>query len=255
MATDKKLAQIRALLAKAEDKAATEEERETYNAKAAELMEAHRITVAMLGHKGQVIEDIVARDIEIDQPYGMAKGSLLATVADANTARVVLHTRGTGAWAPVSHVTVVAYPSDLERIEMLFTSLLLQAAPLLQAKVPMVQRDDGKMVKKVKDTSSYRYNLMQGFTDAVAHRFAVSVSNRERDERAQPSTGEPSGALVLRDRDKQVEDFYRKLFPHLSSGKGRKAGAGYGDGYAAGQKADFGTRAGAIGRSPKALNK
>src|SRR6478609_200555 len=100
--SDQKLEVIRKLLAKAE-KAATPEEASAYNAKAA------------LGE----------RRIALTDPYSQEKAQLAGLIGRALGCRAVRHP-GYGR-GQILAVTIFGYESDLQRTEVLFTSLLLQA--------------------------------------------------------------------------------------------------------------------------------
>ena len=110
---------IRALLAKAES---TEfaEEAEALSARAQELMAKYSIDHALLAAETGRTEEPGGRRIAVDNPYEAPKASLLQTVAQANRCRVV--------WSKeLGLVTVIGFPADLDAVELLFTSLLVQA--------------------------------------------------------------------------------------------------------------------------------
>ncbi|CRK49430.1 conserved hypothetical protein [Rhodococcus sp. RD6.2] len=119
--TDAKvLGRIRGLLAKAESTEFTEEA-ETLTAKAQELMTRHSVTTALLDASApEHTVPVHARRIHLDRPYSKQKGLLLTTVGDANHVRTLFN--------PVDAIaTVVGTPADLEQVDLLFTSLLVQA--------------------------------------------------------------------------------------------------------------------------------
>ncbi len=119
-ADDKVLGRIRGLLAKAESTEFTEEA-ETLTAKAQELMTRHAVTATLLdaaaGDRRVVVR---ARRIHLDRPYSKQKGLLLTTVGEANHVRTLYN-------AVDAIATVIGTPADLERVDLLFTSLLVQA--------------------------------------------------------------------------------------------------------------------------------
>ena len=78
---DNKLARIRKLLAQAEDPAATAEESEAFNAKAAELMARHGVDAALLAAADPSREVVGDLSVELLAPYAYEKGTLGATVA------------------------------------------------------------------------------------------------------------------------------------------------------------------------------
>ncbi|MFW5474539.1 DUF2786 domain-containing protein [Knoellia sp. CPCC 206450] len=115
------LERVRMLLAKAES-TTFEAEAETFTAGAQALMARHSIDVALLSEREPGAGDGAPRGrrIGIETPYDGPKASLLTAVATANSCRMVW-TRSLG------FGTVVGFESDLESVELLFTSLLVQA--------------------------------------------------------------------------------------------------------------------------------
>jgi hypothetical protein len=115
------LTKVRALLAKAES-TTFDAEAEALTAKAQELMTRYRVDRALLDNeqRGPHRPEPVSRRILIDSPYADAKATLLSTVGDPNGCRTV--------WAkPFRHCTVIGFPDELDAVEELFTSLLVQA--------------------------------------------------------------------------------------------------------------------------------
>src|SRR6185312_6896880 len=117
---EKALGKVRALLAKAE---ATEfpDEAEALSAKAQELMSSYSLQDAMAHHDRGHVPVAAARRIWIENPYAAAKVALVQTVSQANRCRTV--------WAErLGFVTVVGLETDLALVELLTTSLLVQAS-------------------------------------------------------------------------------------------------------------------------------
>jgi hypothetical protein len=121
---DQKLEVIRNLLAKAE-KAATPEEASAYNGKAAEMMARHGVSEAMLAATGVKQDALGERRIPLADPYSQEKAQLAGLIGRALGCRAVRHP-GYGRGQIIA-VTIFGYESDLQRTEVLFTSLLLQA--------------------------------------------------------------------------------------------------------------------------------
>jgi hypothetical protein len=119
------LRKVRALLAKAE---ATpfDAEAESFTAKAQELIARYRIDRALLAGRDPDRRDAPsARRVGVEDPYLSAKVILLSRVASANDCRAV--------WPkPLRHVDLFGNASDLDAVEELFTSLLLQATTALR---------------------------------------------------------------------------------------------------------------------------
>lgn len=126
------------------------------------------------------------------------------------------------------------YASDLERVEVLFTSLLIQATNgMARTPVPVGE-----------NTRSFRVSWLTGFRRAVITRLR-QAERRARDqvttERRQAGTTGPSVALVLVDRSRAVDGALNQVYPRLRKGHARTInGSGYQSGYSAGTRADLG---------------
>lgn len=116
---EKALGKVRALLAKAE---ATEfpDEAEALSAKAQDLMSRYSLHEALTQHDRGQAPVAAARRIWIENPYAAAKATLVQAVSQANRCRAV--------WVEnLGFVTVVGCETDLALVELLTTSLLVQA--------------------------------------------------------------------------------------------------------------------------------
>ena len=114
----KMLARIRALLAKAEATTFVEEA-DAFTAKAQELMARHAIDAAAVESSaapGGARAGVAVKRLHIDDPYAEPKMYLLASVAGANSVRVVWNRQ-------LSIATVFGFAIDLELVELMFTSL------------------------------------------------------------------------------------------------------------------------------------
>lgn len=229
--TDTALARVRKLLAKAEDPAATAQEAETYTAKASELMAAYGIDRALLAASDPSLDVVGDRVIVHDRPYAAEKAQLVGEVALSLRCRVVRRTRyPDGEKQLSSHL--FGHRSDLERAEILFTSLLLQAMQeLTRTPVPALDHP-----------AAFRRSWLSGFSTAVGRRL-------ERAERAAAEQAEDrfaasgtSTALVLADRSAAVEAARDATYPDLRTLSTRRlSGSGRAQGWAAGQRADLGS--------------
>ena len=223
--SDPQLERIRKLLAKAEDPAVTEAEAEAYNKKAAELVARYGIDQAMLAAAGASADDIGTLKIPMNDPYSRDKASLLTSVAYPLRCRTLLHRVG----QKVESVTVFGYQSDLGRVELLFTSLLLQASTQLTR-----VRPDGFFPGE--SLAAYRRTWLHGFARAVHER--LSLAEQEAVRTAAP--GERSAELVVRDRSALVQHRFDEEYGDLRSAAPRRlSGSGYLDGHDAGTKANL----------------
>lgn len=231
-----KLDTVRKLLAKA-DGAATPEEAEAYTTKAVELMARHGIDQALLGAAEPGHDEIGAQRLAMDDPYSAGKARLLAWTASALRCRAVLHE----AWGgKVAAVTVFGFASDRERVEVLYTSLLLQAGGQLARQRPAYAGES---------VAAYRRSWLHGFAVEVHRRLAgaeaAAVAAHPPPGPTSPGTpgGRPSPvlALVLADRSAQVDRAYAEAFPRVGrSRRSSLSGSGYSAGAAVGERADLG---------------
>lgn len=235
-----KLATVRKLLAKAE-RAATPAESEIYTAKAVELMARHGIDAAVLAADDPVRDEIGPLRIPMQDPYSAGKARLLGWTAAALRCRWVLH----GAWGgKVAAVTVFGHASDRERVEVLYTSLLLQAtAQLVRVRPP----------RPGESVAAYRRSWLEGFA-AQVHRRLADAEERAAGEARVPAAAGPGVAVVLADRRRRVDTHFDATFPRLArlrpsvlTGSGRAAGV------LAGQRADLGGSGGLGAGGERAL--
>ena len=156
---DQKLEVIRKLLAKAE-KAATPDEASAYNAKAAEMMARHGVSEAMLAATGVKQDALGERRIPLADPYSQEKAQLAGLVGRALGCRAVRHP-GYGRGQIIA-VTIFGYESDLQRTEVLFTSLLLQATRDVVHQRPPTWTGES--------TTAFRRTWLTGFTTEIYRR-------------------------------------------------------------------------------------
>jgi uncharacterized protein DUF2786 len=219
------LDKVRKLLAKAEDLACTTAESEAFNAKATELIAKYGVDRAMLAESDPGSDIVGDRVIEVPAPYALDKWSLLAGVATQLRCRAVQRRDRTGL-----AIHLFGFASDLERVELVFTSLLVQASQALAA-----QPAPGS-----ESVAAYRRSWLAGFTHAVVIRLRAAESRAATEAAPHESSGR-SVALVLADRSAHVAARVSDTYPHLDRlGPRRLAGSGRGHGYAAGQRADLG---------------
>src|ERR1700679_3134079 len=123
------LDRVRKLLAKAEADGVTPPEAEALTAKAAELMARYGIDRALLAATRPETDKPSSRIIDIANPWAQVGAHLLAGLAGAMRCQCILLTPERGG----ARVHVFGYACDLERADILYTSLLLQMANRLTA--------------------------------------------------------------------------------------------------------------------------
>ena len=213
------LAKVRALLAKAES-TLFDAEAEALTAKAQELMTRHRLDRATLEGDAGTDEGVVGRRVGVDDPYSQAKALLLAGIAEANGCRCV--------WSKdFGFATMFGFTDDLDGVEELFTSLLVQATAALQ-------REGSKQDRYGRSrTRRFRRSFLVAFADRIAQRLRETV-----DETVATMENESGVALVpiLDARARAADDALEATFPTLGTQRmsatdweGSLAGARLGD--------------------------
>ncbi len=202
------LTRIRALLAKAE---ATEypEEAEALSAKAQELMARHSIDEALIAARGHGKDAPGACRIGVDAPYETAKAVLLDAVARANRCEAVWN-------ETLGFSTVVGFEADLEAVELLYTSLLVQATTAM-TKAEAAQRKGGR-----KRTKTFRQSFLAAYAHRIGDRLAAVAEAQIAEAEAEAGTAggqgaggapEPDLLPVLAARGVAVRDQFTRMFP------------------------------------------
>ncbi|GAB3577080.1 DUF2786 domain-containing protein [Amycolatopsis endophytica] len=202
----KVLARIRALLAKAES-TAFPEEAEALSAKAQELMSRYSFEQALVGSPGARTGS--ARRFWLDQPYLGPKSSLVTAVASANRCRAAFY-------AKLGFVALVGHEVDLDLVELLSTSLLVQAGEAMLAA--------GRRSR----TRSFRHAFLLAYAGRVGERLADAdraAGERFTDERLLPA---------LAERSREVDRLFAELFPRTVP---RTTTVSNGEGWAEGRAA------------------
>ena len=209
------LDRVRALLAKAES-TDFPAEAEAFSAKAQELIARHSIEeVLATPTAGPVVP--LARRVGVDHPYENEKASLLDAVARANRCHTV--------WSPeFAFTTVFGFDTDIDAVELLHTSLLVQAHRAMTR--------DERAVRKARIKAFRR-----SFLVAYAARVGERLERATRHEIARHADLLP----VLRDRDLQVREALRKSFPRTVKARGSRVDSleGWESGRAAADEAEL----------------
>jgi hypothetical protein len=223
------LARVRALLAKAES-TEFDEEAEALTAKAQELIARHAITEALV-HAADDVGEPLARRILLDDPYADAKASLASEVSLANRCRAV-HIGAYG-W-----VTVFGFAHDLDAVELLSASLLVQATGA------MTRQGSRRDAHGRSTTRSFRRAFLFGF----AHRIGERLRQANDQEMSATADSDQQRLLpVLSARDDRVRDAQLTAFPNsVQRQRSISNGGGWVAGQAAADLADLTVSAGAL---------
>jgi hypothetical protein len=223
------LDRVRKLLVKAEAAGVTPEEAQALTAKAAELMAKYGIDRALLAASKPGTDRPADRFIDITNPWARVQAHLLCGLASAMRCLCVVLPRDN----PGCRIHMFGFASDIERSDVLYTSLLVQMwRGLAAAEVPARSRN----------TRAWRRSWLLGFASAVVAR--VRAAEREAATQATAQAGGDSSktALVLADRNQIIQRNLAAAYPHVRKARVTYSGSGYGAGYSQGQQADIGHR-------------
>ncbi len=218
-ADERMLTRIRALLAKAES---TEfpEEAEALSTRAQELMARHSIDQALVNAATDRRDQPEALRLPVDNPYEAPKAVLLDVVASANRCRSVWHRK-------LGFATVFGFAADLGAVELLFTSLLVQAtAAMLHAGA---RRDAYGRSR----TRSFRSSFLAAYAQRIGERLQAAA-----DEVTNQAVAETTGTNllpVLAARNQAVDRAVEETFPELA--EHRVAGGRNYEGWVSGRAA------------------
>ena len=272
---DKVLAKVRALLDQAE---ATdyEEEAHAFISGAERLMAKYGIEEALVLAAGKPVEDTIGfRRFYVDAgKYESPRLSLVSRLARAHGLTQIIQA-GRREWSPemkewnkacfdsdghrlpleaivrgpepkrkyVKWIEGCGFESDLDYVDMLVTSLSLQAAEAVHAP---------EMVAKMRSETNapghviaWKNAFLIGFTDRVSDRIrqARKEATREAEEAFAAEQAEAetvvstSVELALRDKDQAVKSVFDTKYPKLGAGRASSAGSYGGSGRSAGRAA------------------
>ena len=227
---DDLLDRVRKLLAKAEDEGCSPAEAEALTAKATDLMARYGIDRALLGAIRPETDRPTDRVFTLVNPWGDVKRQLLAGLATALRCQCVQTRTADG-----MRLHVFGYLSDLERADILFTSLLVQMARALAGQAVPATGGEAR---------AWRRSWMLGYCSAVVTRVraaeeAAVASAGSADTEATTADGKRA-ELVLADRSLVVRRQVAAAYPRIRKARVTYSGNGYGAGYREGQRADIG---------------
>ncbi|MBR8743001.1 DUF2786 domain-containing protein [Nocardiopsis sp. MG754419] len=222
-----RLQRVRALLAKAES---TEfpQEAEALTARAQEMMARHSIDLALVAADPEEPEAASARRLPVDSPYDEHRAVLLNEVAEANHCRAVWHRE-------LGLSTVMGFPGDVEAVDLLYTSLLVQAETAMRVNGAARDRS-GRGARK-----DYRASFLAAFAVRVGERLTESA--RATEEAVGAETGTDL-VPVFAAREQAVEAAVDEAFGALTTSRvrGPADAEGWYEGRAAADAASLGAR-------------
>ncbi|TCB97331.1 DUF2786 domain-containing protein [Micromonospora zingiberis] len=201
----RQLDRVRALLAKAES-TTFPAEAETYTAKAQELVTRHSLDEALLAARSGDAAPVMpyARRIGLDHPHDGEKAALLEAIAQANRCHTV--------WSPeLAFSTVFGFDTDIDAVDLLYTSLLVQA----HRAMARVEPPGGKAGRS--RLRAFRQSFLVAFTARIDERLtsAAQLAFAQATGGGETGESEPADLLpVLASRDEQIRETMRRVFPH-----------------------------------------
>ncbi|TQF74014.1 DUF2786 domain-containing protein [Rhodococcus spelaei] len=209
-ADPKVLGRIRGLLAKAE-RTEFEHEAETFTAKAQELMTRYAITSALVRSRSAAGRTAVhSRRFHLDNPYLTEKVHLLTAIGEANRVRTV--------WAAdVAIATAVGTAIDLQQVDMLFTSLLVQATRSMQSSAA-----EGRSGSR---TTPFRKAFLAGFASRIGQRLREADAKATEDAAADESVPLNTLLPILAGASAAVDSEFTRLFPGTRKSRARSVDA------------------------------
>lgn len=193
-------------------------------------MSQYAIERATIEADTQVAPSVTGRRLWLDSPYVSAKSLLVAEVAAANRCRSVSYER-------LGFVTVLGADVDVEIVELLTTSLLVQATRA--------------MLSENAQPSWSGRSRSRSFRHAFLLSYATRIGERLR-ETTEHTVATAGNALVpvLAARDRAVDQRFAELFTHTVARSFSVGNAdGWGAGRAAADRAELGTARPAVGGS------
>ncbi len=194
------LDRVRALLAKAES-TTFPAEAEALTGKAQELMARHSIDAALLDAAAEQPDRPSGLRLGTDAPYAAGKALLIQEVAEANRCESV--------WSDdLGFATVLGFPADLAAVELLHTSLLVQAT--------------AAMLRGRGERRAGRGRRTKGYDESFLNAFALRIGERLRAVAAaagREAAGERGGDRllpVLAARSDAVRERVDQLFPGVT---------------------------------------
>ncbi|MFI7425933.1 DUF2786 domain-containing protein [Micromonospora sp. NPDC049836] len=194
------LDRVRALLAKAES-TTFPAEAEALTGKAQELMARHSIDAALLDATAERPDRPGGIRLGTDAPYAAAKALLIQEVAGANRCESV--------WSDdLGFATVLGFPTDLAAVELLHTSLLVQAT------AAMLRGRGERRPGSGRRTKGYDESFLNAFALRIGERLRAATVAEER-----AAAGEQAGERllpVLAARTDAVRERLDQLFPGVT---------------------------------------
>ena len=153
-----------------------------------------RIVIDSAGSAGSDPHPAAARRMWLDNPYVAAKALLVGAVAEANRCRTVLSEK-------LGFTTVLGDEVDLEIVELLSTSLLVQATRAMVSAGSHTTRTGRSR------TRSYRQSFLLAYATRIGERLSAARNA------GSAAVADPARLLpVLAARERVVDELFESMF-------------------------------------------
>jgi hypothetical protein len=186
---------------------------------AQELITKYQIEEAQLhDHIGE--GNIVARRIETPKPYAIDKSVLLNSIAKHNFCKVL---RGE------EYCMIYGYKSDIELCLTLYNILSLDMVNEMFIKLNKIKKNSKEKI--------HTKTWVKGFFGG----YCITINERIRESKTKVinETNNTSVALVVRNKQHAIEEYFQKLDRHPATQRKIVASSGYNDGIDSGMKANI----------------
>ncbi len=135
----------------------------------------------------------------------------------------------------IGFCTVIGFDADLDAVEALFTSLLVQATSAM-TRAGRIEQAGGRARSK-----TFRQSFLAAYAFRIGERLAEITE--EQTQAARSEIGDDRLLPVLASRQQDVEDRFAELFPTVTRGRSIRVGdhMGWASGRGAADQATFGT--------------
>jgi Protein of unknown function (DUF2786) len=217
---------VRKLMVKAEDGAATQDERDAYVTRVTYLMAKYSIDEAVLNSKGGEPETVTSMRIKILNPYYSQRMHLLDHIGRVFGCESIILEHPVRGGQKYGILHMFGYNGDLQRSYLLFGSLVIQM------QTAMISAQSNKPASVHGRT--FNNSFVTGYVDTVLVRVKAAYQ-QAKDEVRNTATGNGM-ELVLADRAVAVRNAFKTEYPRTVS-VGYNPNARSSDGFSAGQSA------------------
>jgi len=194
------------------------EEAASCQAKAQELMTKYQVEGHELFGKSRD-GGITSRNVPVSNPYSLDKATLLHVIAKNNFCRILRYE---------GYVTIYGYDTDIELVLVMFKSLLIDMASSMARELSKA----GKV-----NTTSWKKSFFAGYASMIGTRLEIARRSQIREAF---KSGHDSFALVIKDKESLIVDYWEKLPKSKAAPRSLSSTMGYETGRESARSADIG---------------